>query len=65
MKPIKIKFTEYRYKCGDGCCDIYKTITEVNGVELTSHSQNYETIVKNILEHLGYTVEIENAWQSK
>jgi len=59
MKPIKIKFTEYDRKCGDGCCDVFGTITEVNGVELRGHSQDVDTIVKNILEHLGYEVEIE------
>jgi hypothetical protein len=65
MKPIKIKFTEYNYECGYGCCDMYKTITEVNGVEMQCHNQDVETIVKQILEHLGYTVEIENVWDSK
>jgi hypothetical protein len=65
MKPIKIKFTEYHYKCGDGCCDIYGTVTEVNGVEMQCHNQDIETIVRQILEHLGFTVEIENVWQSK
>jgi hypothetical protein len=58
-KNIKIKLTEYGHHCGDGCCYNYGTITSVNGVELPSHNQDAETIVKQILEHLGYSVEIE------
>mgnify|MGYP003338018832 CR=1 FL=1 len=36
----------------------YGTITTVNGVELPCHNQNAETILKQVLEHLGYKVEI-------
>lgn len=59
-KPkIKIELQEYSYNCGDGCCTNYGTITKVNGVDLDLHNQDTATIVRQILEHLGYEVEIE------
>ena len=58
-KTLKITFTEYGYSCGDGCCYNSGTITTINGVELPLHNEDTETIVKQILEHLGYTVEVE------
>ena len=63
MKKLKIKLTEYHYKCGDGCCDTFGTITEVNGVELPCHNQDAETILRQVLEHLGYDVEIESEYE--
>jgi hypothetical protein len=62
---VKIKFKEYYYNCGDGCCTNYGTITTVNDVELDSHNQDTETIVKGILEHLGFEVEIENEYDEE
>lgn len=56
---VKIKLTDYHYQCGDGCCDHFGTITEVNGVELPCHNQDSATIVRQILEHLGYEVYLE------
>jgi hypothetical protein len=56
---LKITFKEYDYHCGDGCCYNYGTITTVNGIELPTHNQDTETIVRQILEHLGYKVEVE------
>jgi hypothetical protein len=59
MKKLKIILNEYNHKCSDGCCDHYGTITTVNNVELPCHNQDAETILKQVLEHLGYDVEIE------
>lgn len=59
MPKVKIELHEYGYHCGDGCCYNYGTITKVNGVEMSAHNQDAETIVRQILEHLGYEVEIE------
>jgi hypothetical protein len=58
--PVKlnIDLNEYSYKCGDGCCDNYGTITTINGVELECENQDAGTIVKQILEHLGYDVTV-------
>jgi hypothetical protein len=60
MIELKITLTEYNYNCSDGCCTHYGTITTVNGVELPCHNQDTETIVRQILEHLGYKVEINS-----
>lgn len=59
MEELNIKLTEYCHKCGDGCCTNYGTITEINGEELPCHNQDAETILKQVLEHLGYKVNIE------
>jgi len=56
---LNIKLTEYCHKCGDGCCTNYGTITEINGEELPCHNQDAETILKQVLEYLGYKVNIE------
>lgn len=56
---LKIKLHEYGYHCSDGCCYNYGTITTVNGVELPCHNQDAGTILSQVLEHLGYKVEVE------
>ena len=61
-KKIEIKLKEYSYSCGDGCCLNYGTITTVNGNELDLHNSDTGAIVKQILEHLGYEVEINEDW---
>jgi hypothetical protein len=58
-KTLKITFTEYGYSCGDGCCYNSGVITSLNGVELSNQNEDTETIVKQILEYLGYTVKVE------
>ena len=58
MTKIKIELNEYNYTCGDGCCTTYGTVTKVNDVELECHNQDVGTIVRQILEHLGYEVEL-------
>ncbi|HRH58105.1 MAG TPA: hypothetical protein PLS10_10645 [Chitinophagales bacterium] len=57
-EKLQISFNEYYHNCSDGCCTTYGTVTIVNGVELEFHNQDIETIVRQILEHLGYEVEI-------
>jgi len=59
-KPTKvvIDFEDYDYTGSSN--DIYGTITKVNGLELPCHNSDKETIIKNILEHLGFEVEINN-----
>lgn len=62
-KPkVKVSFKEWDYTCGDGCCYEYGTTTTVNGVELDIQNSDTETIVEQILLHLGYDVEIENIY---
>lgn len=57
-QKVKIELNYYQYQCGDGCCTNYGTITKVNGVPLESHNEDAETIVEQILKHLGYDVEV-------
>lgn len=56
---IKITLDEYNTTCGDGCCTDYGTVTYVDGVEMPCHNQDTPTVVTQILEHLGYEVDIE------
>ena len=58
MKKIKIELDEYDYDCADGCCTNYGTVVTVNGEELTSHNKDVSTIIRNILSHIGYDVEV-------
>lgn len=63
IKPkIIIDLIDYNYKCGDGCCTNYGTITKVNGVELENNNQDVSTILTKVLEHLGYEVEVNNEY---
>ncbi len=62
-QKLKIDMQEYYNTCGDGCCTDYGTIIKVNGVELPSHNQDAYTILKNVLEFLGYEVEINETFE--
>ncbi len=62
-KELKIELHEYSYTCGDGCCYNYGTITTINGEELSCHNTDTATILKQILEHLGYKVEIDETYK--
>lgn len=58
-KPkITIELDEYSHSCSDGCCSHWGIVTTVNGVEMQAHNTDASTIVRQILEHLGYEVEI-------
>lgn len=61
-EKLNIDIQEYYYNCSDGCCTDYGTIIKVNGVELNSHNQDAYTILKNVLEFLGYEVEINETF---
>ncbi len=60
---VDIKLIDRTWSCGDGCCINFDTKVIVNGVELDSESQNIGSIVKAILEHLDYEVEIEETYE--
>lgn len=55
---LKINLNDYTYTCGDGCCHYYEMITTVNGIELPCRNTDIESILCQVLEHLGYKVEI-------
>jgi hypothetical protein len=65
MKKIKIELDEYDYDCADGCCTNYGTIVTVNGEELTSQNKDVSTIIRNILSHIGYDVEVVNKFNGE
>jgi len=62
-EKLNIDIEEYYHTCGDGCCTDYGTIIKVNGVELPSHNQDVYTILHNVLEFLGYEVEINETFE--
>lgn len=57
-KKIKIELNDYSWECGDGCCTDYGTNVYVNGVEMPYKNNDTGTIIQQILEHLGYDVEL-------
>lgn len=56
---VKIRLKRYSYRCGDGCCYNYGTITTVNDEELPFHNEDIYTVLQGVLEKLGYKVDIE------
>ena len=62
---IIIELDEYESQCGDGCCLDYGTVTKVNGKELNCHNQDVATILKGVLEELGYDAEIVETYNGK
>lgn len=57
---IKVSFEDYEYKCSDGCCYDYGTIIRVNDTQLPSNNyQDTGNSVEQVLNYLGYNVEIE------
>jgi hypothetical protein len=62
---MKIELINYSYNCADGCCTDYGTITKVDGIELPLHNTDTLTIVQQILENLGYVVEITESDDTK
>lgn len=59
---VKVTLKEWHYKCGDGCCDNYGTSIIINGVEVENQNQDTETIIRKVLEHLGYNAEIQTEY---
>lgn len=58
MKKIKIELHDYSHDCADGCCTDYGTIVKVDGVEMPYRNQDPGTILEQVLNHLGYDVEV-------
>lgn len=58
MEKVKIVLKDYDYECADGCCNLYGTITTVNGKELEIHNSDRATIIQYILTELGFDSEV-------
>lgn len=64
-KRVTVEFNEYDYQCADGCCNTWGFEVRVNGVELDAQNLDVQTQVQQILEHLGYEVEIINKYNGE
>ena len=62
---VRIELKEYNHHCGDGCCLDYGTVVVVDGVEMPFHNQDAETILDQVLKHLGYDVEIISTYNGE
>ena len=70
MAIIKIKFQNWNYTCGDGCCTSYGTKLYLNDKELQHQNpeiwdngyvgEHAQTALHAVLKELGYNVEFEN-----
>lgn len=57
---VRVSFEDYEYKCSDGCCYDYGTIIRVNDTQLPSNNfQDVGNSVEQVLNYLGYNVEID------
>lgn len=55
-EKLVIELNEYDYTGSSN--DIYGMVVKVNGVEMPYHNLDTSTILEEVLEHLGYEVEI-------
>lgn len=62
---LNITLNEYHYDCADNCCTSYGTVTTVNGVELENHDEDVGSILKQVLTHLGYEVNLKETYNGK
>lgn len=62
MDKQKINITLEDYDCADctTCYEEYGTIVTVDGVEMPYRNQDVKTILEQVLDHLGYEVNIEH-----
>lgn len=60
-----IHVNHWHWTCGDGCCDDYGVDIFVNGVEMETRYENLEQNIQEILEHLGYEVEIIRTYEEE
>ena len=65
MKKLFIEIDEWSYHCGDGCCLNYGTTVKVNDVEMPYQNQDVSTILEQVLNHLGYEVEIKETYNGE
>ena len=56
MKKLNIELNEFDYTGSSN--DIYGMVVKVNGIEMPYQNLDTETILKQVLEHLGYEVNI-------
>lgn len=59
-QKLSVILEDYDYSCTDGCCTMYGTRVFVNGEKLQAENTDTQTIVRGILEHLGYDAQVEH-----
>jgi len=61
-EKLKIQLEHYTTVCTDGCCRDFGCSIKVDDVELENMNEDFGTMLTNILEHLGYEVEVNEIW---
>jgi hypothetical protein len=64
-KHVKITLQDWDYTCSDGCCHEIGTTITVNGEPLITDGDSVYSALLAVLEHLGYSVEIEQISEFK
>lgn len=64
-QKVKIVIDEYYYDCGDGCCTNYGLNVQINDVDLPYKNMDVGTQVRQILEHLGYEVDLTETYNGE
>lgn len=62
-EKLVIDLEEYDYTGSSN--DIYGMVVKVNGVEMPYHNMDVDTILEQVLTHLGYEVEINRTYDGK
>lgn len=57
-KKVKVKFEDWDYECGDGCCYTSGRAVYIDGKHIHNYADGDQAIIE-ILQHLGYEVEVE------
>jgi hypothetical protein len=65
LEPLKIRLNDWRYQCGDRCCDDYGTELFLNNIEADNPNAggDVENSLEFVLGQLGYEVEIERTYE--
>jgi len=64
-EKLKIKLERWESVCADGCCHDWGLRKTINGVELFNQNDDVGFAIQDILEHLGYEVELEEIFTDK
>ena len=55
---MKIALQPWEYHCSDGCCSEYGTKVYIDDELVTEYGNQDHVLLRSVLEHLGYTLEI-------
>lgn len=62
MEKLIINLHDYEAVIENSRLTEYRTITTINGVNLPNEDPNPTAILKQVLEHIGYEVEITETY---